>query len=76
MPEEKDWQAESDCDTLMRAEEIKNQPMRYKTALAIMEKRHKAIMEAMEASKPSGSQGLMKRQELWFFEETSLIEGK
>ena len=52
--QEKDWEAESACDTLIRAEEIRNQPALLKKALVVMEKRQKALTEAKAVS--SGAQ--------------------
>lgn len=36
---ERDWRAEGDCDTLMRAIEIRNDPKRLKTALKVAKER-------------------------------------
>lgn len=36
---ERDWQAEGDCDTLMRAIEIRRDPKRLKKAIAIAKER-------------------------------------
>ena len=47
---EKDWEAESACDTLIRAEEIRNKPSLLKKAMEVMEKRQKALNEAMAQS--------------------------
>lgn len=43
----KDWEVESACNTLMGAEEIKNNPALYKKALAMMEKKHEIIMRML-----------------------------
>jgi len=40
---EKQWQAEDDARTLMRAEEIKNDPKRRKAALAVLKKQQQYI---------------------------------
>ena len=57
---EKDWEAESACDTLIRAEEIRNKPALLKKAMALMEKRQKALNEAM-AQSPSLQTRLKRR---------------
>jgi len=36
---ERDWQAEGDCDTLMRAIEIRREPKRLKAAIRIAKER-------------------------------------
>ena len=41
--DEKDWQAESDADTLIRAEEIKADKDRVKRARAKLEERREAM---------------------------------
>jgi hypothetical protein len=40
-----DWQAEGDCDTLIRAREIKNDPKRYKAAMDVANQRLAAIKD-------------------------------
>ena len=42
---EKDWEVENAADTLLRAEEVKNKPALHKKAIAILQKRQKALTE-------------------------------
>lgn len=42
---ERDYEAESAADTLLRAEEVKNKPALHKKALVILQKRQKALLE-------------------------------
>lgn len=44
---DKDWQAESDADTLIRAEEIAGDAKRYDKALAIVKKRKTALDDVL-----------------------------
>jgi hypothetical protein len=49
---ERDWQAEGDCDTLMRACEIKKDPKRLKAAQRVAKERMKQLQEgALQAKK-------------------------
>lgn len=50
---EKDWQAEGDCDTLIRAEEIKRDPKRLKRAQEIAHERLQAAAR-VTAEQPVG----------------------
>uniref|UniRef100_A0A6M3KEE2 Uncharacterized protein n=1 Tax=viral metagenome TaxID=1070528 RepID=A0A6M3KEE2_9ZZZZ len=59
---EKDWEAENACDTLIRAEEIRNKPALLKKAMGVMEKRQKALNEVMEMS--TGTRTRMKRRNM------------
>lgn len=45
MARERDWEAESAADTLLRAEELKNKPSLHKKALAVLKKRQTALAE-------------------------------
>jgi len=49
---EKDWQAEADLDTLIRAEEIKQDPKRFKRAQECARRRLEAVAK-VTADKPS-----------------------
>lgn len=60
---EKDWESENACDTLIRAEEIRNKPSLLKKATAVMEKRKKALNEALELS-PDMQTRLKRRKQL------------
>jgi len=51
--QEKDWEAESAGDTLVRAEEIRNNPVLYKKAMAVLLKKEKALDEALHESSMS-----------------------
>lgn len=44
---ERDWQAEGDCDTLMRACEIRKDPKRLKAAKRVARERLKHIKEGV-----------------------------
>ncbi len=57
---EKDWEAESAADTLLRAEEVKNKPALYKKALVILKKRQVALAEIDGMS--DGAQTRAKRR--------------
>ena len=59
---EKDWEAESACDTLIKAEEIRNKPALVKKAMEVMEKRRKALNEAM--AQTPGQVTRMKRRNM------------
>lgn len=50
---EKDWQAESDCDTLLRADEIKRDAKRLARAQAVAKQRLEsaAVVIGMESKK-------------------------
>ena len=59
---EKDWEAESACDTLIKAEEIRNKPGLLKKAIEVMRKCQKALGEAMEMSPDTKTR--MKRRNM------------
>jgi len=52
---ERDWQAEGDCDTLMRAIEIRKDPRRLKAAIRIAKERlsqAQAVTKAVAKESP------------------------
>lgn len=49
---DKDYQAESDCDTLMRAEEIKMDKKRLGAAMKVAGERNSAMKKMMDATRP------------------------
>lgn len=60
---DKDWQAQMDCDTLMRAAEIRKDPKRFKAAQAVAKERIEELSDldgdaATESSetKPDGDE--------------------
>lgn len=50
--EDNKWRAENDCDTLMRAEEIKADKKRFMAAMKIAEEKHDAMRKVMMATRP------------------------
>ena len=60
---EKDWEAESAADSLIRAEEVKNNPKLLKSATAVLKKRQEAANEAV-ANLSSGTKTRMKRRNM------------
>ncbi|KKL58868.1 hypothetical protein LCGC14_2221040 [marine sediment metagenome] len=42
-PSERDWESENAADTLLRSQEIQQQPALHKKAMAILEKRKTAL---------------------------------
>lgn len=50
--DEKDWQAESDCDTLMKAEEIKADKKRMSAAMKVAMMRDSHMKKMMDATRP------------------------
>lgn len=57
---EKDWEAESAADALLKSEEVKRKPTLYKKALAVLEKRQKDAENVLELS--PGMQTRLKRR--------------
>lgn len=62
MPEEVEkeekWQAECDCDTLMKAEEIKADKSRLKAAMMVATDRHEAMKKMMSGTRPMSKKGI------------------
>lgn len=58
--EERDWEAESAADTIMRAEELKANSALHKKALTILEKRQEALTKVVGA--PTGMDIRRKRR--------------
>lgn len=59
---EKDWEAESAADTLMRAEEVKRKPALLKKAMAILEQRQKALAAVTAEGENDGATVRAKRR--------------